>query len=227
MRAPDSGDVLEADVADDGADRSLPSPYQGLCVDLWLARTNVLIDKFPLSRSQLFDVVVEAWKDLISTRFGRRGLRIGHGIDMPPSALGSLIEKLVAAVLEDVSGSFRGGLSQAIDKDIICEDDPSFSFEIKTSTNNRGVYGNKSQGQTSSKSKKIRVGYHLVINYQIPSPACPDGKFIVRFGWLDNSDWKAQDANSGQSAHVPAHIMDVKLVELGRWNYEFPSDIAK
>ncbi|TLX16021.1 ScaI family restriction endonuclease [Rhizobium sp. MHM7A] len=217
MAAAASDEVFEHEAANASAEQSLPSPYHGFDFELWPAVTKTLVDAFPLTCSQLFDVAVEAWKDAISTRIGRRELRIGLDIEMPAQAMGSMFEKLIAVSLTAMPVPFRGGLSQATEKDIVCEDDPYFSFEIKTSTHKHGIYGNRSQGKSSPRRKKFRAGYHLVANFKSPSLACPSGQFGLRFGWLDGADWKSQKAESGQSAHVPAHILKVKLVELGRW----------
>jgi hypothetical protein len=217
MIAATTVQVVEAEAADD-ANESLPSPYHGLDTELWPSVTQSVVDAFPLSRSQLFNLAVDAWKDVTSTRIGRRELRIGHDLEVPAQAIGYLFEKLFALALMEMAGPFRGGLSQATEKDIVHDDDPSFSFEIKTSTHKTGIYGNRSQSQRSAKRKKIRVGYHLVMNFTKPTAAQPYGSFVLRFGWLDNSDWKAQNAQSGQAAHVPPHIQAMKLVELGRWS---------
>ena len=92
-----------------------------------------------------------------------------------------------------------------------------YSVEIKTSSDKAHIYGNRSYAQETSSAKKSKTGYYLAINFEKFSKQCARPKItLIRFGWLDHSDWIGQEAASGQQARLDAYVEQKKLVTLYR-----------
>lgn len=94
----------------------------------------------------------------------------------------------------------------------------AFSVEIKTSSSGSKIFGNRSVGQksdTGATSKKDSSGYFLAVNFQkFSTTGARAGITMVRFGWLDRSDWISQRASTGQQAHLAAEVYAGKFVQL-------------
>lgn len=99
------------------------------------------------------------------------------------------------------------------EKDLVYIPDPAKSAEIKTSSHKWQIFGNRSYAQRGSSSKKEKSGYYITINFEKFSSAANRPKILrIYFGWLDDSDWIAQKAPTGQQARLPAHIYGSKLL---------------
>jgi hypothetical protein len=101
------------------------------------------------------------------------------------------------------------------EKDIVCVADDRFSIEVKTSSNPARIFGNRSYAREGKASKKGKSGYCLAVNF---------GKFrqgdamprvlLIRFGWLDSTDWIGQEAATGQQSRLPKEVEASKFAEL-------------
>ena len=101
------------------------------------------------------------------------------------------------------------------EKDMVYIPDPIYSFEIKTSSSARNIYGNRSYAQKSGNAKKSKSGYYLAVNFQKFTPVRKHPKIVkVRFGWLDHDDWLGQRASTGQQARLSPNVERNKLLEL-------------
>jgi hypothetical protein len=125
---------------------------------------------------------------------------IGQDIFLPAQATGVILERLIAIQLSRRAAGWRPG-NRKTENDIVCIKNPAFSFEIKTSSSKSGLYGNRSTGHISSSRTKVRTGYYLVLNYTLPTEESAFKAIqSIRFGWIDDEDWKGQDKPTGQQA---------------------------
>ena len=103
------------------------------------------------------------------------------------------------------------------EKDIHCLTNDFFSIEIKASSNPTSIYGNRSYAQQNvEKSKKNKNGYYLTINFAkfIKDTKLRPEISIIRFGYLEHTDWRGQKAETGQQASLSLDAYRYKLKEL-------------
>ena len=91
-----------------------------------------------------------------------------------------------------------------------------FSIEIKTSSSQNDIFGNASYGKedSSDNSTKSKSGYYLAINFDKFEENNPNFKpciRLIRFGWLDHTDWHSQQKPSGQQSRISREVRDNKL----------------
>ena len=109
------------------------------------------------------------------------------------------------------------GDKNASDKDIVYIPNNKYSIEVKTSSNPRHIYGNRSYAQASTKGKKAKSGYYLAVNFEKFSDINHHPNILlVRFGWLDSDDWIGQKAATGQQSRLSPDVENYKLIELYR-----------
>lgn len=192
----------------------MKSPYTGIPEADWPKVTERLVAQFPLDSDTLCSVVNSAWNDIYASSFGDTNLKIGADIFLPAQATGVIIEKLIAVHLASLDPVWRGGTLKT-EKDIVHTKKENFSFEIKTSSSKKGLYGNRSTGHRSDNRTKNRAGYYLVVNYKLPKEDDLD-RFIfnIRFGWIDDEDWVGQAKPTGQQASIGAKLAHLKLATL-------------
>lgn len=189
------------------------SLYSDLNVEAWDDVTEKLIRKFPLPMDEIVEVVCCSWKRLWQTQIGDEKLSFPLSeIDPPATVVGYMLEKLIAKELNNRYPNLWRGYKNDSDKDIVFIPDNNFSFEIKTS-GQRGIkiFGNRSYGQKlqdNSKAKKDKSGYYLTVNFYKTTLN------LIRFGWIDAEDWKAQAASTGQMASLSNEVYDHKLKSL-------------
>lgn len=192
------------------------SPYDNLNESEWADKTKELVEKHPLSKDDIVDVVLEAWEGILKTKIAGE-LQIGADIFPSPQILGNYLHELIPVFLEKkYPGKWTRDFEKK-DKDLVCLTDAQFSAEIKTSSNPNNIYGNASYGQedSSSNSSKIKDGYYLAVNFEKFNPKNKNfvpGIKKIRFGWLDHSDWHSQSASSGQAATIRTAVRDKKLM---------------
>ncbi len=183
------------------------SPYQGLEEAKWADKTDELINSHPLKKEEMVEVVLQSWNDIFDSRFGPKGFQIGKHIFPKPQIMGFLLHEMIPLEFaERYKGLWRGDLSGA-DKDLVYISDSKFSVEIKTSSNPKQIFGNRSYAQEPNGiGKKDKSGYYLTVNFgkcqkSFPKPLI----LLIKFGWLDHTDWVGQAAATGQQAHlIPA-----------------------
>ena len=190
------------------------SPFKGKSPVGWPAIAQNLVGSFPLSTNEIVSSVQRCWQQYFSSKIGEEGLQIGVDIFLPAQATGVILERLIARDLAKTHCHWRSGTNK-FEKDVVCTSDSKFSFEIKTSSSSKGIFGNRSTGNLSNSSKKQRTGYYLVINYKLPSEAdITKDLMLIRFGWIDDGDWVGQASASGQQASISKQVADGKLITL-------------
>lgn len=191
----------------------MTSPYDGLPVDRWLAKTDELIERHPLRIDLIRDVAIASWGTLWLTKVGEGETAFGLSeVEIPSTVVGYFYERLFARELAALlPGEWRGGQSKD-EKDLVCLYEPRFSIEMKASGQlGTKIFGNRSYGQKTEDvltSKPEKSGYYITINFY--------GKILtlIRFGWIDASDWIPQKSATGQAASLKPEVYQYKLIQI-------------
>lgn len=191
------------------------SPYKDLPPEKWLAVTNQLIERHPLKKDEIVQVVLVSWDSIFASKMGSSGFQIGKEIFPRPQIMGFFLHELIPLELAARHpDSWRRDLTSG-EKDIVFVPDDQYSIEVKTSSNPKQIFGNRSYAQEATENKKAKSGYYLTVNFEKFSEDIQYPKILlIRFGWLDASDWIGQKAATGQQSHIPSEVYNYKLVEL-------------
>jgi len=190
----------------------MSSPYQGKNKSDWQAITLRLIREHPLSEKEIVDVVLISWNQIFDSKIG--SFNIGKEIFPSPQIMSFLLHELVALNLKlRHPGVYRVGVEK-IDKDVVYEKNPKYSVEIKGSSNPKHIFGNRSYAQPNSKDAiKKKDGYYITINFEkfVKNVKGKLRILLIRFGYLEHTDWIAQAAPTGQQARLGPEVYKTKL----------------
>jgi hypothetical protein len=192
------------------------SPYAGLAENAWLKKTEELVSAHPLKTSEIRCVVLQAWSDIFDSKLGPHNFQIGRHIFPKPQIMGFFLHELIPLeIASRYPGKWRGDQTAA-DKDLVYIPDNLFSVEIKTSSHPTRIFGNRSYAQPAeSVGKKNKSGYYLTVNFGKFDQSGANPKILlIRFGWIDHSDWIGQAAASGQQAHLTPSADRLKLLTI-------------
>ncbi len=191
------------------------NPYKDLPVEDWKAKTVELIEAHPLKKEELVEAVLASWDKIFDTYIGNE-LKIGRDIQPSPQILGNYLHELIPIYFEKkYDGKWHKDKTKK-DKDLVCDFDNFFSIEIKTSSSRKNIFGNRSYGKQSiGENTKKKEGYYLAINFE----KCTDERekpeiTLIRFGWLEHSDWISQNAETGQCSTLSKDSDALKFVTL-------------
>jgi len=193
----------------------MKSPYKGLASDKWYGVTVKLLKKHPLEMEEIVDVVLTSWMSIFSSNLGTKNFKIGVEIFPKPQIMGFLLHELIPLELQTRYPKIWRKERTAGDKDIVHIPDDKYSIELKTSSNPKHIFGNRSYAQGSTRGKKAKSGYYLAINFEKfgKKKEKPDIR-LIRFGWLDSDDWIGQKAATGQQSRLPTDVEDLKLLKI-------------
>jgi hypothetical protein len=197
----------------------MTSPYSGLSNNQWSGVTKKLVKDHPLSEKEIVDAVLDSWKSIFDSKLGTKGFHIGKDIFPKPQIMGFLLHELIPLELASKHPNDWRGDTNASDKDLVYVRDDSLSIEVKTSSDPKHIFGNRSYAQGTGKSKKGKSGYYLAVNFEKfsssinPNPVNPSIR-LIRFGWLDGSDWVGQKSATGQQSRLPSDVENYKLLQL-------------
>jgi hypothetical protein len=181
----------------------------------WQKVTDSLVTYHPLSDQEIVDVVLKSWNDIFNSQIG--SFYIGKEIFPTPQIMSFLLHELVAHYLSlKYKHLYRVGVSKN-EKDIHHLKDESLSVEIKASSHPNQIFGNRSYAQPSSgKGQKDKNGYYITINFEkFPKDRKSRPEILViRFGYLEHTDWIAQKAATGQQARLAPDVYKFKLKTL-------------
>lgn len=59
----------------------------------------------------------------------------------------------------------------------------------------------------------LAVNFEKFSSYINPNPVNPSIR-LIRFGWLDGSDWVGQTSDKGQQSRLPSSLENYKLLQL-------------
>jgi len=184
------------------------NPYEGKNFDTWPAITKKLVDAHPLT-PLIADLCLKSWQSLLNGKINTYlNLQIRE-MNLSPQATSALLHDVIAEYIEKNVKGFRRGTGS--EKDIVCDYDDSFSVELKTSSSDRSIFGNRSYAK--SDSGKSKSGYYLAINYDKIATINPQIK-LIQMGWLDHSDWRGQKSETGQQASLTKEARTSKFVVL-------------
>ena len=193
------------------------SPYKGIPPKKWLDVTRKLINEHPLKPAEIVEVVLAAWESIFASRMGTRAFHIGKEIFPKPQIMGFFLHELIPLELASRHPKNWRGERSSGDKDIVYIPYDKFSVEVKTSSNPNHIFGNRSYAQETTTQKKAKTGYYLAVNFQKFSAIVKRPSILlVRFGWLDSTDWIGQKAATGQQSRLPPEVESYKLLEMYR-----------
>lgn len=200
------------------------SPYQGLSVSDWKSKTLELIALHPLQGSEIYEVVSMAWQDIFTSEIGAVKARIGQEIFFTPQIMATLIQELSALELQRRYPDVWRRDRSKHEKDLVYLPNAYYSIEVKASSSANDIFGNRSYAQISSTSQKSKSGFYIAINFEkfatdnqdefVVSEAGKPKITNVRFGWLDHTDWKGQQAQTGQQASLTKEAKHNKLISV-------------
>ncbi|MEL3906892.1 MAG: ScaI family restriction endonuclease [Treponema sp.] len=191
----------------------MKSPYENKNSSEWLDITKRLLENFPLSKDYLVSLVLKSWDSILKTKIAEKW-SIAHDVQPKPQIMGFFLHEIIGQYIQaDYSDSWRKEKT-ANDKDVVCITNPDYSLEIKTSSDKNKIFGNRSYAQeVKSGGKKSKSGYYLAINFEKfeETSDLPEIR-LIRFGWLDHTDWIGQSSASGQQARLPNEVENGKLI---------------
>lgn len=197
----------------------MASPYKGPPSRAWLNVTRRLVDDHPLETNEIVEVVLAAWESIFASRVGTRGFHIGTDIFPKPQIMGFFLHELIPLELAARYPKEWRGEENASEKDIVYIPNDYYSIEVKTSSNPSHIFGNRSYAQDTTKGKKEKSGYYFAVNFEkFSAERKKPSVLLVRFGWLDLSDWIGQKAATGQQSRLPPEVENYKLIEIYRRN---------
>ena len=191
------------------------SPYRGTRPSVWPRVTRQLVERHPLPPEEIVEVVLHCWDSIFASTIGARAFRFGADIFPKPQIVGFLLHELIPLELQARHpGIWRADVS-GDDKDLVHIPDAAYSIELKTSSNPKRIFGNRSYAQEGSARKKAKSGYYLAVNFQKFRQGGERPRvLLVRFGWLDSTDWVGQRAATGQQSRLPPDVEEGKLLTL-------------
>ena len=191
------------------------SPYQGKSVANWSAITDKLIAKHPITVDEIVETVLKSWDDIFNSKIG--SFSIGKEIEPVPQIMSFLLHELVAHYLSlKHPGIYKVG-TEKNEKDIHCITNESLSIEIKGSSHPNQIFANRSYAQPQSGiGQKDKNGYYIAINFEQFKDVKPNIPKIlmIRFGYLEHTDWIAQTSATGQQARLTADVYRYKLKQI-------------
>ena len=191
----------------------MKSPYENIDSSEWQKITETLLNDFPLSKDYLVSLVLKSWDAILRTKIADKW-SIAQDVQPKPQIMGFFLHEIIGQYIQaDYPKSWRKEKTAA-DKDVVCITNPDFSLEIKTSSDKNKIFGNRSYAQEVKQGgKKSKSGYYLAINFEKfeETEELPQIR-LIRFGWLDHTDWIGQSAASGQQASLPKEVENGKLV---------------
>lgn len=187
-------------------------PYKDKDVSLWQGITDKLLRTHPLNKKEIVDVVMKSWDDIFNSKIG--SFSIGKEIFPSPQMMSFFLHELTAHYLsQQHPGVFKVG-KEKHEKDIHHETNPEFSVEIKASSHSTQIFGNRSYAQPDSGlGRKSKTGFYITINFEGFSSNVDIRPeiLLIRFGFLEHSDWIAQTAATGQQARLKPDAYRYKL----------------
>ena len=193
----------------------MKSPYEGSSPDKWYNITVRLLKEHPLENAELVDVVLKSWYSIFSSKLGTKRFKIGSHIFPKPQIMGFLLHELIPLELQARYPKLWRTEKTAGDKDIVYIPNDRYSIEIKTSSNPKHIFGNRSYAQQSTEGKKAKTGYYLAVNFEkFTKKKRRPNISLIRFGWIDSTDWIGQRAATGQQSRLAQEVEASKLIEL-------------
>lgn len=173
------------------------------------------INEHPLKQEELVEIVLGAWEGLLMSKIGNKPSQIGVDIFPKPQLIGSLLHELIAIEFNLMFPSEWRIDKNKNDKDLVYLKDDKYSIEIKTSSSDKQIFGNRSYTKSTNVGKS-KDGYFLAVNFdKIQKDMHPKIK-LIRFGYLNQTDWIGQKSETGQQCRLSKEACETKLIEIYR-----------
>ena len=104
-------------------------PYKDYPVECWKAITQELVSRHPLSE-EIVDFCLKSWDSILHGKINTYLNMYISEMNLSPQALGSLLHDVIPEYISKNVDGFRKG--EGKEKDVVCEYNEDFSFEIKT-----------------------------------------------------------------------------------------------
>lgn len=192
----------------------MSSPYDGLRVSQWEAKTIGIIKSYPMSTDTIVEIVTETWESIFESTIGRHA-KIGQHIFPTPQMMGIFVHELIPLEIATRFPDDWRRDETGDEKDLVYIPDNQFSTEIKCSSSKNRIFANRSYAQRPTDAKKSKSGYYIAINFEKfgEREGLPALR-LIRFGWLDHDDWVGQKAATGQQARLKPDSNAKKLLQL-------------
>ncbi len=183
------------------------NPYKDIPIEKWPEITQDLVNRHPL-RKEIVEFCLKSWQSILHGKINTYlNMNISE-MSISPQATGALLHDVIPEYIAKKRSGFRKGTGA--EKDVVCEENDFFSFEIKTSSQ-KSIFGNRSY--TKSNSGKSKSGYYLTINFEKINANKPR-ILLIQMGWLEQSDWVGQKSETGQQAKLTKEAKKGKLIVL-------------
>lgn len=186
------------------------SPYSGTSTDQWEGITEGLIERYPLSLTEIREIAEIAWTRLWSSNIG--GQISLDEVDLPATVVGYFFQKLFAHELSTRHPAAWRGEREKADKDLVNLQDGFFSTEMKASGQMKyEIFGNRSYNQETQNAaitSKNKSGFYITLNFVNKTIT------LLRLGWIDQEDWSGQESETGQAAQLSEDTYKYKLVQI-------------
>lgn len=192
-------------------------PYEGKDKEKWYEVTRELIREHPLDMKEVRNIVLESWDEIFTITNASEDFKIGENVYPKPQMMGFFLEELITQKIHKLDPKTWVADRTGYSKDLENISEPKYSVEIKTSSSLKNIYGNRSYGQKGDSTKKSKDGYYLAVNFSKFQDENKDIRpkvTMIRFGYLNYTDWKGQQAETGQQARIKSEVENVKLLPI-------------
>lgn len=170
-----------------------------------------------LTVNEIVNIVLNCWNDIFTISNKNGSFIIGDTVFPKPQIMGFILETLISQKIENLYPNKWTVDPTGYSKDLTYKLDDSFSLEIKTSSSKGRIYGNRSYTKQGTTSKKSKNSFYLAVNFEKFNTDNLKEKpklTKIRLGYLEQSDWIGQNAQTGQNASLSAIDERSKLLEL-------------
>lgn len=174
------------------------------------------IKELPIPITEIPEIVIDSWNEVFEISNPSKSFSIGTNVFPKPQMMGFFLEILIGKKFEQKSKDWLFDPT-GYSKDLTNTKNEELSIEIKTSSNKSHIYGNRSYANPGATSKKSKNSFYLAINFEKfdkNNLAKRPNITLIRFGYLEHSDWVGQAAASGQQAHLTSLSEKGKLLQI-------------
>jgi hypothetical protein len=195
----------------------MQSPYTDKTPDEWGTVTIELLKENPLNQREIVDIIFKAWDGIFRSKID--GLQIGKDIFPNPQMMGYFIETIVAVRLSEKYPTIWKHGKEKHEKDIVCLTNLDYSIEVKSSSSTKQIFGNRSYAQQQADiATKSKDSFYLTINFEkfleFSEVAKRPEITLIRFGYVEHSDWRGQKSEKGQQASLSPSVYKNKFLIL-------------
>jgi hypothetical protein len=88
-------------------------------------------------------------------------------------------------------------------------------IDRRSSSSAKQIFANRSYAQEQSDTAtKDKNGYYLTINFEKTNAPILPKITLIRFGYIEHSDWRAQKSEKGQQASLSPDVYKHKFIVL-------------